>query len=170
MSKPGETNPTHCAIILKQYRPQQGDIGLLKLNGTVWGNLASFLISTSSQQIAIRWKAYGHYCYSETTQSLKRRRKRLEIVSCVVWWTLAMWLYQMSFKLYSMDCCPRSRRMQQMSQNVFQNHSLHTSIWKFSAGNFSYNLFHKYSKKVISVKKIKEGAAWIKDWLNLRAT
>lgn len=45
-----------------------------------------------------------------------------------------------------------------MSQNVSQNHSLHTNIQKFSADHFSYNLFHKYSKKFISVKKIK-GAA-----------
>lgn len=60
-------------------------------------------------------------------------------------------------QLYRTHCYSKAEEYS-MSQNVSQNHSLHTNIQKFSADHFSYNLFHKYSKKFISVKKIK-GAA-----------
>lgn len=56
-------------------------------------------------------------------------------------------------QLYSTECYPRGGGIQQMSQNVFQNHSLHTNIWKFSADNFSYNLFPNIARKWVLWRK-----------------
>lgn len=141
----GETNPT-------TVLPFRSSTVLSKVTLVCWNPMAQhggtqlhfWSGSTKSNQLESPQPPML-FLHPENNQRLGRQRKRPELYPVLC---NELWLEEY-----------RGRGTQWLARKVFQNHPFHTNIWQFSADNFSYNVVHRYSKKVISGKKTKEGAA-----------